>query len=121
MSLSNYMENNLLKVLKNEAPAKVEKYYVKLHTGDPGEEGTSNAATEATRKELVFGTIASGSVPITNTPKWTSVSTAETYSYGSVWDASTGGNCVGSGPLTESKAMSVGDNFELTSFTFSLD
>jgi hypothetical protein len=29
--------------------------YVKLHTGDPGEDATSNAATETTRKEACIG------------------------------------------------------------------
>lgn len=121
MSLSNYSENNLLKVLKNEAPTKAEKVYAKLHTGDPGEEGTSNAATETTRKEVTFGAIASGSVPASNEPTWTAVSTEETYKYISLWDASSAGNCLGSGALTAEKAVKAGDTFKLTSLTFTLD
>lgn len=121
MSLSNYLENQLLKVLKNEAPAKAEKTYAKLHTGDPGEEGTSNAAGETTRKEVTWGTIASGEVPASNEAEWTNVSTAETYKYISLWDASSAGNCLGSGILETEKAVAAGDNFKLTSFKYKLD
>lgn len=121
MSLSNYLENQLLKVLKNEAPAKAEKVYVKLHTGDPGEEGTSNAATETTRKEVTWGSISEGKVEGSNTPEWTSVSTEETYKYVSLWDASTAGNCLGSGALEAEKSVKAGDTFKLTSLKFTLD
>jgi hypothetical protein len=121
VSLSNYTENNLLKVLKNEAPTKAEKTYAKLHKGDPGEEGTSEAAGETTRKEVTWGAISVGEVAASNEPEWTNVSTEETYSHISLWDASSGGNCLGSGALEASKSVKVGDTFKLTSFKFKLD
>ncbi|MGA1149392.1 MAG: phage tail fiber protein, partial [Ilumatobacteraceae bacterium] len=50
MSISNYAELEILDHLTGTAswtaPSSV---YLKLHTGDPGEDCTSNAATEDTR------------------------------------------------------------------------
>lgn len=117
MSLSNFSENNLLKVFKNEAPTKAEHTYVKLHTGDPGEEGTANAATEATRKEITWGAVSAGAIESSNTPEWTAVSTTETYKYFSIWDATSAGNCLGSGALEAEKAMTSGDTFKLNTGT----
>ena len=63
MSISNYAELKILDHTTGTAswtmPSGV---YVKLHTGDPGEAGTSNAATEATRKVITFS--AAASVPL---------------------------------------------------------
>jgi hypothetical protein len=122
MSISNYAE---LKILDHTtgraawtAPSGV---YIKLHTGDPGEEGTSNAATEATRKVVTFSAAASGSIASSATVEWTNVSTTETYSHWSLWDASTSGNCLWSGALSSSAAVTAGDTFQITSLTLSLD
>ena len=91
MSISNYAE---LKILDHTtgraawtAPSGV---YLKLHTGDAGEDGTANAATE-------------------------------TYSHWSLWDASTSGNCLWTGALSSSAAVTAGDTFQITSLTLSLD
>ncbi len=123
MSLSNYLENELLDHIAGTAYTVPSGLYVKLHTGDAGEDGSSNAATEATRKEVTFGTAASGSMSATGTPvaEWTSVSTTETYTHFSIWDASTSGNCLGAGALSSSAAMTAGDTFQLTSLTWALD
>ena len=122
MSISNYAE---LKILDHTtgttawtAPSGV---YIKLHTGDPGEAGTSNAATEATRKVVTFSAAASGSIASSATVEWTNVSTTETYSHWSLWDASTSGNCLWSGALSSSAAVTAGDTFQITSLTLSLD
>ena len=122
MSISNYAE---LKILDHTtgttswtAPSGV---YIKLHTGDPGEAGTSNAATEATRKVVTFSAAASGSIASSATVEWTNVSTTETYSHWSLWDASTAGNNLWSGALSSSAAVTAGDTFQITSLTLSLD
>ena len=122
MSISNYAE---LKILDHTTgttswtmPSGV---YVKLHTGDPGEAGTSNAATEATRKVITFSAAASGSIASAATIEWTNVSTTETYSQWSLWDASTSGNCLWTGALSSSAAVTAGDTFQITSLTLSLD
>lgn len=96
--------------------------YVKLHTGDPGSAGASNAAAgDTTRKALSQSAPASGSMTITGTnPQWTNGGTSETITHVSVWDASTGGNFLYSGALGTSKAWASGDTLTLTTATTSI-
>jgi hypothetical protein len=122
MSISNYAENKILDHVTGEAawtmPTTV---YVKLHTGDPGEAATSNAATETTRKAASWSAASSGSIATDATIEWTNVSTTETYTHWSLWDASTGGNALWTGALSASAAVTAGDTFQITSLTLSLD
>jgi hypothetical protein len=120
MSISNYAELKLLDTLGNTSFA-VTTAYVKLHTGDAGEDGTNNAATEATRKAVSWSAASAGSKASSATLSWTNVSTTETYTHWSMWDASTGGNCLWTGALSASAAVTAGDTFEITSLTLSLD
>lgn len=122
MSISNYAE---LKILDHTtgrlawtAPTNV---YLKLHTGDPGEDGTTNAATNTSRQAVTFAAAATGSIASNATVTWTNVSTTETYSHWSLWDNSTAGNCLWSGALSSSAAVTAGDTFQITSLTLSLD
>jgi hypothetical protein len=119
-SIANYFETTILKALKNES-VKVEKVFVKLHTGDPGEDGTANAAGEATRKEVPsWGTPTSGVLKSAAAVEWTNVSTSETYKYVSLWDASTAGNCLWVIQLEAEKAVSAGDSFKLAAEALSV-
>jgi hypothetical protein len=122
MSISNYAENKILDHVTGEAawtmPTTV---YVKLHTGDPGETATSNAATETTRKAASWSAASSGSIATDATIEWTNVSTTETYTHWSLWDASTAGNALWTGALSASAAVTAGDTFQITSLTLSLD
>jgi hypothetical protein len=122
MSISNYAENKILDHVTGEAawtmPTTV---YVKLHTGDPGEAATNNAATETTRKAASWSAAASGSIATDAILEWTNVSTTETYTHWSLWDASTSGNALWSGALSASAAVTAGDTFQITSLTLSLD
>ena len=120
MSISNYAENKLLDTLRNQTFS-VTTAYVKLHTGDPGEDGTNNAATETTRKAVTWSAASSGSMASSATLEWTNVSTTETYSHWSLWDTSTAGNCLWKGALSSSAAVTAGDTFQITSLTLSLD
>jgi hypothetical protein len=120
MSISNYAELALLNTLRNTSFA-VTAVYLKLHTGDPGEAGTSNAATEATRKVVSFSAASSGSMTSSATVEWTNVSTTETYTHWSLWDSLTTGNCLWSGGLATSAAVTAGDTFQITSLTLTLD
>lgn len=122
MSISNYAE---LKILDHTtgraawtAPTTV---YLKLHTGDPGEDGTSNAAAETSRQSVSWSAAASGSIGSSATVSWTNVSTTETYSHWSLWDNATTGNCLWTGSLSSSAAVTAGDTFQITSLTLSLD
>lgn len=122
MSISNYAE---LKILEHSTgktawtmPSNV---YVKLHTGDPGENATSAEATENTRKVASWATAASGSIATNATLQWTNVAATETITHWSLWDASTGGNALWTGALSSSAAVTAGDTFQITSLTLSLD
>jgi hypothetical protein len=91
-----------------------DEIWVKLHTGDPGSAGTSNAATNATRVQATFGS-AAASRAISNTAavSWTNVSTTETYTHVSLWSASSGGTFLGRDDLSSSAAVTAGDNFSI--------
>jgi hypothetical protein len=120
MSISNYAENKLLDTLGNTSFA-VTTAYVKLHTGDPGEDGTSNAAANTTRKSVSWSAASSGSKASSATLSWTNVPNTETYSHWSLWDNLTTGNCLWTGSLATSASVTAGDTFEITSLTLTLD
>lgn len=118
---SNYLELELLDhVFRNAAYTSPTNVYVKLHIGDPGEDCTSNPAGETTREAATFNAASGGQVTLAATVGWTNVSTTETYSYFSVWDASTGGNPLCYGPLASPVPVTATDNFDLTALVISL-
>jgi hypothetical protein len=88
-------------------------FYVKLHIGDPGAAGANNAAGETTRKQATFSAAGSGAITTSADLTWTNVSTAETYSHVSYWDASSAGTFLGSAALAASKTVAVGDTFTI--------
>ncbi len=120
MTISNYGELAFLNTLRNTSFA-VTAPYIKLHLGDPGEDGTSNPAVEATRKAVTFSAASAGSMASSATVTWTNVSTTETYTHWSLWDAVTTGNCLWSGAFSSSAAVTAGDTFQITSLTLTLD
>jgi hypothetical protein len=88
--------------------------FVKLHLGDPGAAGTSNAAVNTSRQEATFGAAAaSGAISNTAAVEWLAVSTTETYSHVSFWTASSGGTFLGSDDLSSTAAMTAGDTFRI--------
>jgi len=88
-------------------------FWVKLHTGDPGAAGAGNAAGETTRKQATFAAASGGLSTTSADLVWTSVSTSETYSHVSFWDASTAGTFLGSDALDTSRAVIAGDTFTI--------
>jgi hypothetical protein len=122
MSISNYAELKILEHTTGKTAWTIPtNVYVKLHTADAGEAGTTSAATETTRKVAAWATAASGSIATSATLEWTNVAATETYSHWSLWDASTAGNCLWTGALSSSAAVTAGDTFQITSLTLSLD
>ena len=123
MTIANYAEGKLLDAVFNNVSFVVAQPYVKLHISDPGEDGTSGAAGETTRKALSTGAASGGQVVSDADLTWTNVSTGETYSHVSVWDASSGGNCLWTGALASPKTVTAGDTFTIPSgqLTVSLD
>jgi hypothetical protein len=88
-------------------------FFVKLHTGDPGSAGTANAAGNTTRQSVTFSAASGGAITNSADVTWTNVSTAETYSHISFWDASTAGTFLGSDDLATSRTVAVGDTFTI--------
>ena len=120
MSIGNYLETKLLDTLRGVAytPGGT---YLKLHTGDPGEVGTANAASESTRESVSFGAASGDSIVSSGTVTWTNVVASETYSHWSLWDSVSSGNCLWSGALVSSATVVAGDSFSITSLRLSLD
>ncbi len=102
---------NLYRGTTYTAPSNV---YVKIHTGDPGSAGTSNASAETTRKQVTFAAPSAGSTTA-SAVSWTSwAAGSETISHVSLWDASTAGNFLQSGALSASKSITNGDTLNVT-------
>jgi hypothetical protein len=114
MSTTNYLENALLNaVFRNTSYTSVATVYVKLHTADPGEDATNNAASETTRTAATFGAPSNGVITNSGDITWSSVSTSETYSHISIWDAPTGGNPLAYGALDASVPITAGGDFTI--------
>lgn len=96
--------------------------YVKLHTGDPGAAGASNAAAgSTTRVAVTHAAASSGAIAMNGTaPVWTNGGTSETISHISVWDHLTAGNFLYSVALSASQAWATGNTFTLTSLGVSI-
>lgn len=122
MTISNFLENELLDTLDGSGSAySASATYLKLHVGDPGEDGTGNPAVETTREAVSFSAASGGSKVSTATVEWTLVAATETYSHWSLWDNATAGNCLWYGALSANAAVTAGDTFEITSLTLTLD
>jgi hypothetical protein len=92
--------------------------WMKLHVGAPGSAGTSNAATETTRKQItVGGTPSGGAATSTTDLTWTAVAGSEDYTHFSVHDASTAGNFTCSGTVTANPVV-AGDTFTIAAGDF---
>lgn len=89
-------------------------FWVKLHVGDPGAAGASNAATETTRKQASFAAAASGAITTDAALTWTGVAGTEDFTHWSAWDASVAGNFLCSGTIT-ANSVTTGDTFTLAS------
>lgn len=100
-------------LLKNTAYTGPATLYAQLHTGDPGAAGTSNVAGNTTRKSVSWGTASGGVNSNSADLVWTNVSTTETYTDVSLWDASTSGNFLGSGTIT-ANSVTAGDTFTIS-------
>lgn len=86
--------------------------WIKMHTGAPGSAGTTNAATEATRKQVTWAASSGGIVHNSAQVQWTNVAGTETYSKCSFWTASTAGTFGFSGSVT-ANPVTAGDTFTI--------
>lgn len=114
------LANEWLDMLGASAFTAPTNVFAKLHTGDPGSAGTSNASSVTTRSQITWAAASGGSKAITATfPSWTNWAgtNGEVVSHISVWDASTAGNFLYSFALAVAKTMNTGDNATLSSHT----
>jgi hypothetical protein len=112
--LASAIANSILDALcRSVAWSDPAAFYVKLHIGDPGSAGASNAAGETTRQAVTFSAAASGAITNSAAVTWTNVSTTETVSHVSFWDASSAGTFLGSDVLNTARALTAGDTFEI--------
>lgn len=90
-------------------------FCVKLHVGDPGSAGTSNAAGETTRKTVTFGAASGGIMSNDNAVSWTSYPNGtDVLTHVSFWDHITGGTFLGSDALAASRSPASGDTVTLS-------
>jgi hypothetical protein len=128
-NLSDYAEVALLDwICGGATPTRPTTRYLALHTGAPGETGASNevstSGTNYSRQAITFAAASSGSAASSNTPTFTNTGTDfGTISHLSIWDASSGGNCLWQGAATASKAIANGDSYAVASgsLTVALD
>lgn len=113
-TFSDLVANSFLDAVARNTSYAETAVWVKLHLGDPGAAGTSNAAANTTRKQATFGSAASGRA-ISNTVavEWTNVPNTETYSHVSLWDDETAGNFLGRDDLSSTAAVTAGDTFRI--------
>jgi hypothetical protein len=112
--ISNYLANKWLDALGNATAFSVTTAYVKLHTGDPGAAGTSNAATETTRKSASFAAAANGAIASDADLTWTNIAGSEDATHFTAWDNATTGNFLFSGTIT-GNPYTAGDTYTIAS------
>ena len=112
VGISSYAANALFNAIGNNTSFAVATCYVQLHIGDPGAAGTSNTATETTRKAVSFGAAASGAISNDAQIQWTSIAGSQDATHFSLWDASSVGNFLGSGTIT-ANSYTAGDTYTI--------
>jgi len=112
--LSNYLANKFLDSVGNATSYSAANVYVKLHIGDPGANGTANAAAETTRKLVSFSAASSGGLTSDADVSWSSIAGSEDATFFTVWDNLSAGNFLFSGTVT-GNAYTAGDTFTIPS------
>jgi len=112
--ISAYLANAWLDALGNATSFSVTTAYVKLHVGDPGANGTSNAATETTRKSVSFAAASNGALASDADVSWTNIAGSQDATHFTAWDNETAGNFLFSGTIT-GNAYTAGDTYTISS------
>lgn len=109
--------NSYLNVYKGTAMTGITTVYVKLHTADPGVGATAPSAV-TTRNAVTWGTASAGSLSATSIPAYT-MTTSETITHISLWDAATVGNFLESAALTSGVPVINGSTLTIGTLTLS--
>ena len=112
--ISSYLANAWLNALGNATSFSVTTPYIKLHVGDPGAAGTSNAATETTRKSVSFAAASNGALASDADVSWTNIAGSQDATHFTAWDNETAGNFLFSGTIT-GNAYTAGDTYTISS------
>ena len=112
--ISSYLAGAWLDALGNNTSFAVANVYVKLHVGDPGANGTSNAATETTRNLASFAAASAGSLASDADISWTNIAGSQDATHFTAWDNVSAGNFLFSGTIT-ANAYTAGDTFTISS------
>lgn len=110
--------NAFLNVFRNTAASAVATPFIKLHIGDPGVAGTSNPSAVTTRNAIVWAAASAGSMALSTLSSF-SMTTSETITHVSLWDASSAGNFLQSFALTASVPVINGSTLSFSAFTLS--
>jgi hypothetical protein len=112
--LSSYLANSFLDALGNATSFSVTTVYIKLHTGDPGANGTANAATETTRKAASFSAASAGALASDADITWTNIAGSQDATFFTAWDNASAGNFLFSGTIS-GNAYTAGDTYVIPS------
>lgn len=113
------LANSWLNMLRAAAFTAPPGTFIKLHTADPGAAGATAASAVTTRQAATFGAAAAGAIALSNAPAF-AMTTTETISHISVWDAATVGNLLWTAALTTPKAVVNTDTLTFTTVGVSL-
>lgn len=122
-TLSAAVKNKMLDAVAGRTTYTAEAaFYLKLHLGSPGSDGSANAAAETTRQAVTFGdAAASGAIANTAAVQWVSVSNTEAITHVSFWSASTAGTFLGADDLPATKSVTAGDTLTIAIGDVDLD
>ena len=112
--ISSYLADELLDAVGNNSSFAVGAVYVKLHTGDPGANGTGNPATETTRKAASFGASSAGTLTSDADITWTNIAGSQDATFFTAWDNLSAGNFLFSGSIN-GNAYTAGDTYVIPS------
>jgi hypothetical protein len=115
-ALSVAFANALLDAVGNNTALAVATLYGKLYLGDPGATGTTNPATETTRKALAFATASAGSMATDGATTWTNINSSgtEDATFLGLWTDVSAGSYYGSVPIT-APSYGNGDTYDIAS------
>lgn len=119
---TDYAEKAVLDwVLLGATPTRPSAIFLALHTADPTETGATaelGAGIGYARQSVTFaaGTSGAGTAASSNSQTFTASGAGfGTVTHGSLWDASTSGNCLYKGALAASKTVAAGDSIVFAS------
>lgn len=118
VGLASAQANALLNVYRATNITAPSNVYLKLHIGDPGSAGTSSPSAVTTRNAITFSAASGGSMALSSVGSF-SMTSSETISHISIWDASSAGNFLQSAALTASVPVINGSTLTFSSLTCS--